>query len=183
MMSAQLADRLTSAGLTYADVGATQRALPSGYHHLRGSRVIGSGPDDFAVAASALLAWQVHLRAGLRVTASATFAEPGVVVLLGVGVGPLRVSAPCQVVYTVTESRRRGFAYGTLPGHPERGEEAFMVEQREDGRVVLSITAFSRPASRGARAAGPLGRLIQRYVTRRYLEALTEHGDRAGQLS
>jgi len=58
-----------------------------------------------------------------------------------------------------------------------------MVEQREDGYIVLSITAFSQPASRAARAAGPLGRLIQRYVTRRYFEALAEHGDRARQLS
>jgi uncharacterized protein (UPF0548 family) len=182
-MSAELAGQLASADLTYAEVGATQGALPPGYHHLRGSRVIGSGPNTFAAAASALLAWQVQLRAGLRVTASSAVAAPGEVVLLGAGAGPLRLRAPCRVVYTVTEARRRGFAYGTLPGHPERGEEAFMVEQREDGRVVLSITAFSRPASRGARAAGPLGRLIQRYVTRRYLEALTEHGDRAGQLS
>jgi uncharacterized protein (UPF0548 family) len=176
-MSAQLASRLASAGLTYADVGATQGALPSGYHHLRGSRVIGSGPDDFAAAASALLAWQVHLRAGLRVTTSAAFAEPGAVVLLGAGVGPLRVRAPCRVVYTVTESRRRGFAYGTLPGHPERGEEAFMIEQGDDGSVVFSVTAFSRPASVAARAAGPLGYFVQRHVTRRYLEALVQHGD------
>src|SRR5215469_13432602 len=58
------------AELTYADVGATQGALPSGYHHLRGSRLIGSGPDAFATAAFALLAWQVQLGAGLRVTAS-----------------------------------------------------------------------------------------------------------------
>src|SRR5215472_16377759 len=175
-MNAELASQLASAELTYADVGATQGALPSGYHHLRGSRVIGSGPDAFATAASALLAWQVQLGAGLRVTASAAVAAPGTVVLLGAGAGRLRVLAPCRVVYTVTEARRRGFAYGTLPGHPERGEESFMVEQRADGRIVLSITAFSRPASLAARAAGPLGRLIQRYVTRRYLEALAEHG-------
>ncbi len=80
-------------------------------------------------------------------------------------------------MYTVTEARRRGFAYGTLPGHPESGEEAFVVEQHDDGSVVFAITAFSRPATASARAAGPLGLLIQRYVTRRYLDALTEHRD------
>jgi len=31
-----------------------------------------------------------------------------------------------------------------LPGHPERGEEAFVVERRTDG-TFFSITAFSRP--------------------------------------
>jgi uncharacterized protein (UPF0548 family) len=129
-MSAQLASRLAIAELTYREVGATKGALPSGYRHLHGSRVIGSGRDAFATAASALLAWQVQLRAGLRVTASAPVAEPGAVVVLTVGPRPLQVRAPCRVVYAVAEPGRRGFAYGTLPGHPECGEEAFMIEQR-----------------------------------------------------
>jgi uncharacterized protein (UPF0548 family) len=30
---------------------------------------------------------------------------------------------PCRVVYVVDEPRRAGFAYGTLPGHPEIGGE------------------------------------------------------------
>jgi uncharacterized protein (UPF0548 family) len=171
-LNAAMASRLAVAGLTYPEVGATNGALPSGYQHLRGSRVIGSGRDDFVAAVSALLAWQVQLRAGLRVTASAPVAERGAVAVLAVGVRPLQVRAPCRVVYTVTEPGRRGFAYGTLPGHPECGEEAFMIELRDDGSVALSVTAFSRPATLTARAAGPLGRLIQQHVTRRYLDAL-----------
>jgi len=176
-MSGQLASQLASAELTYEDVGATRGALPPGYHHLRCSRAIGWGADAYAAAASALLSWQVHLRAGLRVAASAEVAEPDAVVQLSAGAGPLQLRAPCRVVYTVTEARRRGFAYGTLPGHPERGEEAFVIEQREDSTVVFTITAFSRPATAAARAAGPLGHLIQRYITRRYLEALAERRD------
>jgi len=171
-LSAELARRLESAELTYHPVGATAGTLPSGYHHLRVSRLVGSGPDAFADAAAALFGWQIHARAGLRVAASAAVAAPSAVVLLGIGAGPLRVNATCRVVYTVTESQRRGFAYGTLPGHPESGEEAFVVEHRGDGSVVFTITAFSRPATAAARAAGPAGRLIQRYITSRYLGAL-----------
>jgi uncharacterized protein (UPF0548 family) len=106
------------------------------------------------------------------VTASTPTAEPGTVVLLGIGVGPLRMRAPCRVVYTITEPQRKGFAYGTLPGHPESGEEAFTISQRDDGLVVFTITAFSRPATIAARAAGPLGLLIQRHFTQAYLRAL-----------
>jgi uncharacterized protein (UPF0548 family) len=179
-MSAQLASRLAAAELTYTEVGATQGVLPSGYHHVRRSRVVGFGPDDFAAASSALLSWQVQLGAGVRVAASAPVAEPGAVVLLSAGAGPLRVRAPCRVVYTVTESRRCGFGYGTLPGHPERGEEAFVVEYREDGSVAVSVTAFSRPASLAARAAGPAGRLAQHLVTTRYLGALADRRGRRG---
>jgi uncharacterized protein (UPF0548 family) len=176
-MNAQMAGRLAMAELTYPEVGATKRALPPGYHHLRASRVIGSGRDAFVAAASALLAWQVQLRAGLRVTASAPVAEPGAVVMLAVGARPLQVRAPCRVVYAVTEPRRRGFAYGTLPGHPECAEEAFIIEQWDDGSVALSVKAFSKPATLTARAAGPLIRLIQQHVTHRYLDALADRRD------
>ncbi len=70
------------------------------------------------------------------------------------------------------EPRRRGFAYGTLPGHPESGEEAFIVEQHDDDSVTFTITAFSRPATWLARLGGPLGRAVQDRVTARYLRAL-----------
>jgi uncharacterized protein (UPF0548 family) len=83
--------------------------------------------------------------------------------------------APCRVIYTITEPQRRGFAYGTLPGHPESGEEAFTISLRDDGLVVFMITAFSRPATIAARAAGPVGLLIQQHFTQSYLCALA-HG-------
>jgi uncharacterized protein (UPF0548 family) len=68
--------------------------------------------------------------------------------------------APCRIVRVIDESDRVGFACGTLPGHPECGEEAFVVERRADG-TFFSITAFSRPADPLARLAGPIGRAIQ----------------------
>jgi uncharacterized protein (UPF0548 family) len=80
--------------------------------------------------------------------------------------------APCRVVYRVDEADSQGFAYGTLPGHPERGEEAFIVQLRPDGDVRLVIRAFSRPASALARAGGPLTRKAQAVVTDRYVRAL-----------
>ena len=171
-MREELVRQLASAELTYHNAGATKATLPTGYHHQNANRVIGNGAETFGAAAADLLGWQAHLRAGLRVTASTATAEPGTVVLLGIGVGPLRMRAPCRVVYTITEPQRRGFAYGTLPGHPESGEEAFTISQRDDGLVVFTITAFSRPATVAARAAGPLGLLIQHHVTQAYLRAL-----------
>jgi uncharacterized protein (UPF0548 family) len=75
-------------------------------------------------------------------------------------------------VYAVDEPRRRGFAYGTLPGHPENGEEAFVIEHHDDDAVSFTITAFSRPATRLARIAGPLGRIAQRRITARYLRSI-----------
>jgi uncharacterized protein (UPF0548 family) len=74
----------------------------------------------------------------------------------------------------VDEADRYGFAYGTLPGHPEQGEEAFVVERLAD-RTVFRIVALSRPAEWLARAGGPISRRIQRSTARRYLDALAAH--------
>ena len=171
-ISADLERRLTTAELTYAEVGRTSGALPPGYHHVRRSVTIGAGSAAFDAAANTLLSWMVHSRAGFRVAASRPTAEPGALVMLTIGAGPIRIGAPCRVVYTLTEARRRGVAYGTLPGHPESGEEAFVVERTPDDAITFTITAFSRPATATARIAGPLGQLIQRQITSRYLRSL-----------
>ena len=173
LMPADLADRLAAAELTYQEVGQTAGRLPPGYHHLRRTVTAGSGRDVFAAATQLLFGWQVHRRAGLRVTPSSATVSLGSVVLLGLGGGPLRINAPCRVVYTVEEPGIKGFAYGTLPGHPESGEEAFIVEQRTDGMVIFTITAFSRPARTLTKIAGPIGRSVQGKITGRYLAALT----------
>ena len=164
--------RLEKAALTYTEVGATASELPTAYHHLMRRVIIGRGRQAFIDAAADIAGWQVQLRAGLTVAASHPTAIPGAVAVLGLGVGPLRLSAPCRVVYAVTESRRRGFAYGTLPGHPESGEEAFIVEHHDDDTVSFTITAFSRPSTVIARIAGPAGHLIQNWTTTRYLRAV-----------
>jgi uncharacterized protein (UPF0548 family) len=172
VMPAALADRLREADLTYPEAGATAGLLPPAYHHLRRTVTIGYGTQAFTTAADALAGWQVHVGAGLHVSASAPTAEPGSVVQLSLGLGAIQVGAPCRVVYVIDEPDRRGFAYGTLPGHPERGEEAFIISRRPDATVTFTITAFSSPASSLAKAAGPFGRAIQRRITSRYLRAI-----------
>jgi uncharacterized protein (UPF0548 family) len=171
-LPADVAERLRTAELTYGEVGSTATTFPSGYRHLRRTVRIGDGLETFETSANALLGWQVQLRAGLRVASSSRRAEPGAVVRLGWGAGPLRLTAPCRVVYAVDEPRRRGFAYGTLPGHPESGEEAFVVEHHDDESVTFTVTAFSRPAGWTSKAAGPAGVAVQHWITRRYLRAL-----------
>ena len=79
---------------------------------------------------------------------------------------------PVRVIYVVNEPRKVGFAYGTLPGHPEDGEESWMVEQRDDGSVWITVRAFSRPANGWWWAVYPALRILQAYFTERYLRAL-----------
>jgi len=97
---------------------------------------------------------------------------PGDTALLVLPVGPCRITAPVRVVYVVDEPKRKGYAYGTLAGHPADGEEAFIVEMREDDSVWLLIRAFSRPSNRWWWSVYPMLRLAQELITRRYERAL-----------
>jgi uncharacterized protein (UPF0548 family) len=146
--------------LTYAEVGATRDGdLPEGYRHLRHRTAL--PPGSFARAGEAVLTWRMHRGAGIRLAADADRAAPGVQVTTRLGVGPVAINAPCEVVWIVEDERRIGFGYGTLPGHPARGEESFLVERHDDGRTWLAITSFSRPATTLMRLAGPLGPVFQ----------------------
>jgi uncharacterized protein (UPF0548 family) len=162
--------RLRADRLTYPEVGRTAGDLPQGYRIVHRTAQLPAA-TDFETAALDLLRWQVQQRAGLRVAASDRQVSPQAVVVVGIGIGPLVVPAPCRVVYVVDQPRRRGFAYGTLPGHPESGEEAFILERHDDGTATFTITAFSRPASTLAKLAGPLARRVQDVITNRYLHA------------
>lgn len=164
---------LSGLELTYDEVGATSGTLPSGYHHLDVSRVVGHGRDWFDVAAARVLTWEVQRRAGLSVDVDREVAL-GVRALLRMRVGPVPVRAPVKVVVVTVEADRVGFAYGTLAGHPERGEERFEVMLRGDGAVEARIRAFSRPGRWFTRLAGPVGRRLQRATVTRYLQALTQ---------
>ncbi|MFB4300069.1 DUF1990 family protein [Actinomadura sp. NTSP31] len=159
---------MSGQGFTYREVGATRDAdRPPGYRHLRVRTLVGAGPDAFRNASDALMEFWMHRALPARVRASAPRAAPGVSVEMGLGIGPLRLTAPCRVVWTQEEERRAGWAYGTLEGHPVAGEEAFVVHLDDGGEVWLTVTSFSRPATAPARLAGPFGPLFQRAYARR----------------
>ena len=72
----------------------------------------------------------------------------------------------CRIVYVVDESgpiHKFGFAYGTLPGHVESGEERFLIEwHRGENSVWYDILAFSRPNHFLTRLGYPMVRRTQK---------------------
>lgn len=168
-LGAVLAD-MQALPLSYPEHGATAGPLPAGYAHLRRRTRIGGGHSGLDRAAGALFRWRMHSGAGLIVAAHGP-AEVGRTVVLGLG-RPLSLVLPCRVVWVVDEEHRRGFAYGTLPGHPECGEESFVVERQPSGEIWLEVTAFSKPGHALVRLAGPAGSAAQRMYLRRYARAL-----------
>jgi uncharacterized protein (UPF0548 family) len=164
---------LTTAPLTYPAVGSARSgSAPPGYRRDARSAVVGSGRADFERASAAVFGWRAQRGAGLRVRATGPAREPGTVVVLTAGLPRLGYDIPCRVVWAQTDGDERGFAYGTLPGHPESGEECFLVRLTPEGDVVYEIRVFFRLASLGARLTGPLSLVLQRLATRRYVAAI-----------
>jgi uncharacterized protein (UPF0548 family) len=163
-------------GLNYPGIGSTETgAAPAGYDRVLEEALLGSGLEAYRRVADGILGWELQRRAGLRVRAKSPRAVPGARVVSGFGVGPFRLPAPCRVVWVREPApdgvpQSAGFGYGTLPGHPARGEESFEVEINSQGQVWLRIRAFSRPANWFYAAGGLVTRAAQRYVTSRYIE-------------
>ena len=82
-----------------------------------------------------------------------------------------------RIIYVLEEERvdvsRTGFAYGTLAGHAEIGEERFVVEwNRADDSVWYDLYAFSRPGHWLARLGYPISRSLQRRFARESKQAM-----------
>lgn len=152
--------------------------VPAGSAALRRSVDVGAAGDLERLGA-AVLDWAVQRRSGVAVRGAdgrdAPPVEEGqearvVIPLLRAGAVRLEVAAPVQVVRVLDGPDAVGFAYGTLPHHPEVGEESFVVVRAGD-RVRFELRALSRPAFPYS-LLPPVGRAFQRRFTARYLRAL-----------
>jgi uncharacterized protein (UPF0548 family) len=157
--------------LTYREAGATAATMPAGYRCDRWQIDLGGFDEGtFARLAAALRHWQPQRGAGIRVfpgepvTPGLTFA---LVIPLPVGYA----TGAGRVTYITDQPEGYGFAYGTLPAHPEQGEEAFHIG-RDGGRLVFTVTAFSRPRHPAARLGGPVTRALQLRANGSYLHAM-----------
>ena len=72
----------------------------------------------------------------------------------------------------VDEPAAFGFAYGTVAGHPERGEESFVVRLCPDGRVTFTVQAISRPGRVLVWLVVPVARALQQRAARGFADGI-----------
>jgi uncharacterized protein (UPF0548 family) len=153
---------------SYSAVGSTAGKPPAGFVVDHTRIKLGEGELAFRSAKAALRQWQ-HFRLGwVEAWSPDTPIQSGeVVAVMGRAIGLWRLNS-CRIVYVVDEPgpiSRFGFAYGTLPGHVEAGEERFLIEwDHGDDSVWYDILAFSRPNHLLSR----LGYLFVRRLPKRF---------------
>lgn len=148
---------------TYEAVGATREGkVPAGFDHDRNRQRLGTGSACFAAARDAIRAWAMFPAPLARIEPDGIPIAPGEVAgVVSQAVGLWWLNA-ARIVYVIEEPRRFGFAYGTLPGHVECGEERFCVEWQGDDTVWYDLEAFSRPRYWMVRLGKPIARRLQR---------------------
>jgi uncharacterized protein (UPF0548 family) len=161
-------ERAASADVTYEPV--TRTITEDGLvHH---TRTLGVGSTVFDDAVRRLKAWAPQRHLGATVLPENQGPEVGATILVDLHLGPIAVAVPNRVVAVIDEPNRWGYAYGTLPGHHERGEESFIIRRHPDDTITASITVDAIPASLPARLLAPVVRALQHAAVHRYLEAL-----------
>lgn len=151
---------------SYKEVGASSGAIPPDYpinhHRIR----LGGGEETFARAADAIKNWTMYRLEWTRLYPPNAPVKVGEVVCVVVNHGFCWSANPCRIIYLSEENgetKKFGFAFGTLPGHSEEGEERFTVEwQRADDSVWYELLSFARPHHILARIGFPFVGLFQR---------------------
>ena len=170
---------------SYAAVGATATTPPTDYLVDHNRVQLGYGATTFAQGCAAIRGWTMFdlgwidlLWPDAPITAGTTV---GVLAYLP----GLQILNACRIVYVIDETKpdlsRFGFAYGTLPGHVERGEERFLVEWHHgDDSVWYDILAFSQPNHPLVRLGYPVTRFYQKRFARASLRRMAQSVGQGG---
>ncbi|MBU6340078.1 MAG: DUF1990 family protein [Bacteroidetes bacterium] len=166
-LSSTRIDRLKNLNWNYPNIGGTCKGeSPRGFDRDHVYIFLGEGPAIWEAAKTAIRQWIMFPKGWTSIFPKNALQAPGQDLFMTARILGIWWVNPCRIVYTIDESDVFGFAYGTLPGHVERGEELFSVERMPDGSVFYHIRAFSRPSRWYVRASYPLARIFQRKFQR-----------------
>jgi uncharacterized protein (UPF0548 family) len=157
---------------SYPEVGATlEGSFPDGYNLDRNRIRLGEGSGTFEHAFAALCEWKMFDIGWVELLHPPEPIVPGQTVLVLARTFGLYSLSANRVIGMIEDDsghlQRRGFSYGTLQHHAERGEERFSIEHHaQDDSVWYDILAFSIPQHPLARLGYPLSRAAQRRFAR-----------------
>ena len=106
--------------------------------------VIGKGVLDFEIAKKAIRSWTMFPALWTKILKENTPIEVNETVAMYAKFFGLWWRNACKIVYVTDNKTEFGFAYGTLPGHIESGEELFLVSMNEKEEVIYTIKAFAK---------------------------------------
>ena len=163
---------------SYQNIGASKVGPQKGFDNDHNFVLLGQGERVWANAKNALKNWQQFPASWTKVYPNNTpLSESKTVAVLFKLFGIWWINS-ARVVYSIDEKDKFGFAYGTLPGHVEKGEELFLVERDQSGKVFYHIKAFSKPAYWFVWMVFPLARYFQRRFVRESMKIMQQRSNK-----
>ncbi|MBX9666671.1 MAG: DUF1990 domain-containing protein [Candidatus Obscuribacterales bacterium] len=162
----------------YPEQGMTAWADPPEGYVIDHNRVLmGSGRSTFDKAVAVLRRWEQFNVGWVGVANPGLPLEKDAVNAVIASLPLLSVTCACRIVYTINSNEASaasfGFAYGTLPGHPECGEERFLIEWKtDDDSVWYDIYALSKAGLFLVSATYPITRMLQRRFAKDSMAAM-----------
>ncbi len=147
---------------SYRELGATQQEPPRDYDHDHSSIYLGRGAELWSQAKTILDTWQQFPADWTNIQPTQAPLEVNQNVAVLFRLWGIWFTNSARIVYVLREENRYGFAYGTLPGHVEQGEECFWIEREANGAIYYHIKAFSKPRFWLAKLGYPIARMYQR---------------------
>jgi uncharacterized protein (UPF0548 family) len=166
-----------------AAVGSTQAGKTViGFNNDALRVMVGQGYPDLQHAKIALTRWVHFPKHWTPVIPDSTPIQTGQTVTVNFHLAGLWWTNAARIVYVEDQPNQFGFAYGTLPGHIERGEELFRVSMDEQERVWYEIRAFSQPRWWPVWLIYPFARLLQDRFRRDSADAVRRYVQSNGQV-
>ena len=160
---------------TYEDQGATRTGLPpQGYDYDINRICLGQGQQVYEAAVISLRDWRMFPPSWTVVFPDKVPLIEGKDVVVLFRLFGMWWFNGCRIVYPIHEKNRFGFAYGTLEGHVERGEEQFLVYRDDQDQVWYQITAFSKPGVWLTKLGYPVARRLQRRFVQQSMQCMQQ---------
>ena len=161
---------------SYPDADILAGVCPRGYMRDRNRIKLGEGGKAFERATESIRRWEMFNMGWLELCWPNAPIEVGTTVAVLADLKFFWSLNACRIARLVDEQGdvwRFGFAYGTLPEHVERGQEAFIVEWNTiDDSVWYDLSAYSKPNQLLARLGYPVTRALQKRFARDSMRAM-----------
>ena len=179
-IESQLA-RLRHFPLSYWERGGTaMERMPQGFDHAEEWIYLGDGDATWVLAKAALSDWRMYPHGPWIYLSHYPKLKENEMAMVIFKLLGFWWASPVRIVYLIDHSDRFGFAYGTLEGHVEQGEELFILERKPDsGEIWFGIRMMARARHLGARALPWLTHFMQMRFRRASLDAMKDAVDQA----
>ena len=136
---------------------------------------LGTGKKVFEIGKQAIMQWEMFPKKWIKLYPTKPTVGIGETVAVTAKYLGLWWVNITRIAYVINDMEIFGFAYGTLPGHMEKGEELFQIRMDEKENVYFELIAISKPNTLIAKISYNMMRSLQKKFREEAANAVYEY--------